>query len=134
MAVVNSTRAKLYANGTVVASLTNLTFNKTMETRETTNKDSGGNAAFLEGKKSWTMSASGLLDFAATGITFDELLTLMDSRAAVFVVWDTELSGEKYYYGSAFITELSTEGGVEDNQTFSISFQGTSTITQASTT
>jgi len=134
MAIMNSTNAYLTLNGTKIANLTNVSFGMTMETRETTNKDSGGNASFLEGKKSWTASGSAMLDFAATNLTLDDLYTLIQARSTVFLVWDTAVSGDSYFYGSCFITELSTEGGVEDNQTYSISFQGTGAITKATTT
>jgi hypothetical protein len=48
----------------------------------------------------------------------------------VAIEFGSETTDEKYYSGSGFFTEFTTDAGVEDNATFSFSFQGTGVLTQ----
>jgi predicted secreted protein len=125
--IFNGTELGLYVGGTLVACATSHSFSESMETRDTTCKDSGGNAESLEGLKSW--EGSGDFYFAqdaAYGI--DDLHAVIQARAAVVLRFATTESGDKYWNGNAFMTELSVESGTEESMTFSASFTGTGPV------
>jgi hypothetical protein len=62
--------------------------------------------------------------------TPDDIYTYLSNRTAVAIEFGSETTDEKYYSGSGFFTEFTTDAGVEDNATFSFSFQGTGVLTQ----
>lgn len=130
----NGTLTALYveANGgglTKVAELTNTEFSAEMATRDASTKDSGGWQDVLEGQKSWTMSADGYFaEDAAFGFT--DLFTEWTNRRQVIVAFSSAVNDDKRYKGFAYITSLSRSAPTEDSETFSVSLQGTGTISQ----
>ena len=129
--VMNSTDVVLKVGSELVGKMTSASLSVTMATRDISTKDSAGWMEVLEGQKSWTLSGEGLVVYNNTGKTTpDEIYTLLSTRAAVAIEFGSAATDEKYYSGSGFFTEFSTDAGVEDNATFSFSFQGTGTLTQ----
>ena len=134
MAIVNATDVVLKidvdAGSSYVkilhATTANLTINREM--RDSTTKDSLGWSESLAGLKSWELSGDGFVDFdnSGTGIETDELITQMIDNAPVVTVEFG--NSEKTYTGSAFITSISIDAGVEENSTYSISLQGTGAL------
>ena len=130
--VMNSTDVVLKVGSELVGKMTSASLSVTMATRDISTKDSAGWMEVLEGQKSWTLSGEGLVVYNNTGKTTpDEIYTLLSTRAVVVIQFGSASSDEKYYTGSGFFTEFSTDAGVEDNATFSFSFQGTGVLTQA---
>ena len=130
---VNATKFGVYINGTLINYSTNCSVETSMDTREVTNKESGGNAEFRESKKSWT--ASGEFIFAPDATyNFEDLFTLWQARTMITVRYSTEVSGDYYYQGSAYITGLPMSAPVEDNMTFTMSLQGTGQLTKGAVT
>jgi predicted secreted protein len=126
---VNATKFGVYIGGTLVNYSTNCSLEISMDTREVTNKESGGNAEFRESKKSW--SGSGEFIFAPDATYgFEDLFALWQARTMVTVRFSTETVGDKYYQGSAYITSLPATFPVEDNVTFTMSLQGTGALTE----
>jgi predicted secreted protein len=114
-----------------VGELQSKTLNRTMEPRETTGTDSGGDASFGEGKKSWSLSGEFHPLFGA-GSGFaneDDLHTLYDERTSARWYFGTENAGDTQYYGTGWITALNTSGGYEDNIVCSIEIQGSGALT-----
>jgi len=129
--VMNSTDVVIKVGSEIVGKMTSASLSVTMATRDISTKDSAGWMEVLEGQKSWTLSGEGLVVYNNTGkATPDDIYTLLSNRTAVAIEFGSETTDEKYYSGSGFFTEFSTDAGVEDNATFSFSFQGTSTLTQ----
>jgi len=129
--VMNSTDVVIMVASEIVGKMTSASLSVTMATRDISTKDSAGWMEVLEGQKSWTLSGEGLVVYNNTGkATPDDIYTLLSNRAAVAIEFGSETTDEKYYSGSGFFTEFSTDAGVEDNATFSFSFQGTGTLTQ----
>ena len=129
--VMNSTDVVIMVASEIVGKMTSASLSVTMATRDISTKDSAGWMEVLEGQKSWTLSGEGLVVYNNTGkATPDDIYTLLSNRTAVAIEFGSETTDEKYYSGSGFFTEFSTDAGVEDNATFSFSFQGTSTLTQ----
>jgi TP901-1 family phage major tail protein len=125
--IANGTLFGLYVGGTLVANGTSHSFTKSMEVRDATSKDSGGNSESLEGLKSWEVSGDFLFaQDAAYGI--DDLDAALDARAIVVLRFASAVSADKYWNGRAYITEISVEAGTEESMTFSASFTGTGAV------
>ncbi len=131
--IVNGTSLLLYVDGTAVSHSTNFTINMTMETRDATTKDSSGWSDKLEGLRSWSIDGEAMMAFDAT-YGFDDLFALYNGRTSATVLFSTEVSGDKYYTGTGYLTSLSETAGVEDSATFSFTFEGTGTLTEGSQT
>ena len=130
--VMNSTDVVIKVGSEIVGKMTSASLSVSMATRDTSTKQSAGWMEVLEGQKSWTLSGEGLVVYNNTGKTTpDEIYTYLSTRAAVAIEFGSETTDESYYSGSGFFTEFTTDAGVEDNATFSFSFQGTGVLTQA---
>ena len=118
----------------IIGRATSASLSVSMETRDTTTKDSAGWQENLEGLKSWSLSGDGLVTYSITGDydTPDDLFTLLSNRTLVKVKFGSETSGEIDYTGDAYLVSYEQEAGVEENVTYSFSFTGTGTLTQAS--
>mgnify|MGYP003113122998 CR=1 FL=1 len=131
--VMNSTDVVIIVASEIVGKMTSASLSVSMATRDTSTKQSAGWMEVLEGQKSWTLSGEGLVVYNNTGkATPDDIYTYLSNRTAVAIEFGSETTDEKYYAGSGFFTEFTTDAGVEDNATFSFSFQGTGVLTQAS--
>ena len=138
MAIVNATDVVLkidVAAGSSYVKLlhaTSASLSVNREMIDSTTKDSSGWSESLPGLKSWELSGDGFVDFATdAGLEADELIAEMISASPEVTV-QFGISGTRTYTGSAFITSVSLDAGVEENATYSISLTGTSTLTEAS--
>jgi TP901-1 family phage major tail protein len=118
----------------IIGRATSASLSVSMETRDTTNKDSAGWQENLEGLKSWSLSGDGLVTYSISGDydTPDDLFTLLSNRTLVKVKFGSETSGEIDYTGNAYLVSYEQEAGVEENVTYSFGFTGTGVLTQAS--
>lgn len=115
-----------------VAFSTSASFSINNELRDTTNKDSSGWSQSQSGLKNFEISTEALQDFTAD-LDFQEMFNDIGSTTAVtvrFAQRDTGGSSDKYYQGSAFISSLSMDSGVEENATYSVTFTGTASVTE----
>lgn len=107
-----------------------------MDVRDVTTKDSGGRREILPGKTQWNISFEGLVTYN-TQTDKDKpnnIYTLADGKTAVVLKYGTTNTGDYDYQGSGYFTSYGQEAGVEDNNTYSATFEGTSTLTQAAVT
>jgi TP901-1 family phage major tail protein len=118
----------------IIGRATSASLSVSMETRDTTNKDSAGWQENLEGLKSWSLSGDGLVTYSISGDydTPDDLFTLLSNRTLVKVKFGSATSGEIDYTGDAYLVSYEQEAGVEENVTYSFGFTGTGVLTQAS--
>lgn len=131
--IMNATLIAVYVGGTKISHATEGSISLSMDTRDTTTKDSSGNRELLESTKSWSMSAGAMYaDDATQGV--NALMTSWENRSTVTVKFSTEVSGDDYWEGSAHVTSVEVSGGVEDNVTYSVSFEGTGALTFAQVT
>ena len=131
--ISNGTLFGLYVGGTLIAHGTSHSFSRSMETRDATSKDSGGNSESLEGLRSWEVSGDFLFaQDAAYGV--DDLDAVIEARSVVVLRFESNVSGDKYWNGNAFMTELSVEAGTEESMSFSASFTGTGAINYTTAT
>jgi predicted secreted protein len=99
-----------------------------MDTRDATSKDSSGTRDLLEATKSGTISVSALYaEDAAYGV--DDLMTAWSGRSQLTVKFSTEVSGDHYWSAAAYVTSLEVSSGMEDNVTYSATFELTGAIT-----
>ena len=133
MAIQNATDVVLSvttADGLeAVAHSTSCSLSVNVDLRDSTTKSSGGWADNLGGLKSWEMSGDAFVDIAGpTGADEEQLYTVLEARTAVSCTFG--LSG-MLYTGTAIITSISIDAGVEENATFSISLTGTGALVQS---
>lgn len=131
--IVNGTKMLVYVGGVAVSHSTNFTLNLSMETRDATTKDSEGWRDILEGLRSWSIDGEAMFAFDGTK-TFDDFFALYNGRTAATVKFSTEVSGDKYYTGSGYLSNLSQTAGVEESITYSFTFEGTGTLTEGTQT
>ena len=133
--LVNGTLVALYkdVSGTLtkVANLTSTDFELSKDTIDATNKDGGSYKEFLVGLSGWTMNAEGIFeeDGGVTGISAKDLLDDIIAGDPVTVVMTSNVTGDLKLSGSAVITSFSWNAPVNDVATFSVSLQGSGTLT-----
>lgn len=133
MAIQNATDVVLSvttADGLeAVAHATSCSLSVNVDLRDSTTKSSGGWADNLGGLKSWEMSGDAFVDIAGpSGADVEQLYTVLEARTAVTCTFG--LTG-MLYTGTAIITSISIDAGVEENATFSISLTGTGALVQS---
>ena len=125
MAIVNATDVVIKlidgAGNTPTANLlfaTSASLSISMDLRDSTTKASNGFQANLAGLKSWEVSGDGFVGL---------ITQMLSATPEVEVRFGTTASGE-FYTGSAFITSISIDAGVEENATYSVSLQGNGSL------
>ena len=125
---MNGTLLGVYAGGTLIAHATEGSISLSMDTRDATTKDSSGTRDLLEATKSGTISVSALhAEDAAYGV--DDLMTAWSGRSTLTIKFSTEVTGDKYWEASAYVTSLEVNSGMEDNVTYSATFELSGAIT-----
>lgn len=128
--IINGTLMGVYVGATLILKGKSTKFSMKMATRETTNKDTSGYKTVLGGLMSWDGSGDFLFaEDSAYG--YRDLKTALEARAAVTVMWSSGVAGNYKHSGSAFITALDMDMPMEDNVTFSVSFEGSGALTTA---
>lgn len=128
--IVNGTSLKISVDGTAIAYTTSASFELSMSTRDTSNKDSLGWKTGAEGQRSGTISGDYLFAFdAAYG--FEELFALMTNRTEVTVKMATSDVSDKFISGEAYLTSLSASAPMEDTVSGSFTLEFTGAITFA---
>tara|TARA_R110000787_G_scaffold252849_1_gene358267 strand:- start:77 stop:490 length:414 start_codon:yes stop_codon:yes gene_type:complete len=136
MAIVNATdvviRLKAGATGDpsdLLLHATSASLSVSRDLRDSTTKSSLGFSESLAGLKSWEMSGDGFVDFTTTGDqNAKQLLDQMLLDDPVVEVSFGLTGGSVEYTGTAFITSMSIDAGVEENATYSLSLTGTGSI------
>jgi predicted secreted protein len=111
----------------------NASLNLKRDTRDITCKDSGDWEDALPARKSWTLSGTGNLALDATN-GWKQLYTAWDAGTALACVFQTGVTGDEKYSGSAYVTSLSADSsGSQENVTFSFELKGNGALTKATT-
>ena len=136
---LNGTDLGVYIGGTLVAYSTSATINVNHSPRSTSNKEDGGWESAMEGYRNWDVSCDALyawLDPDGNPITNDTLSDIFTSYIYTRTKFEltfgvtTTTTGDTKYVGDAWMTSASLSAPNEDTATFSVSFQGTGTLTQ----
>ncbi len=128
MAIQNATAVTLSVAGEVMAHATSASLSVSMDLRDSTTKSSAGWSESLGGLKSWEMSGDAFVDIAATNASMADCFDALIAGAAVTAVFTVD---SETYTGSALITSVSADAGVEENTTFSVSLTGTAALVRA---
>lgn len=103
--------------------------------RDITTKDSGGWREIAEGKREWSLAGEGLVTYstAANVAKPNDLFDLLNGRTEIDIKFTRAdgNAGDYEYSGKARLSSYEQDSGVEDNNTFSFSFDGSSTLSQA---
>ena len=126
--IMNGTLLGVYAGGTLIAHATEGSISLSMDTRDATTKSSSGTRDLLEATKSGTISVSALYaEDAAYGV--EDLMTAWSGRSTLTVKFSTEVTGDRYWEASAYVTSLEVNASMEDNVSYSATFELSGTIT-----
>jgi TP901-1 family phage major tail protein len=120
---MNGTLLGFYVGGTLISHSTDNSITVSHSPRSATTKDSGGWTDNLEGLREWSGSGEAMLAEDAT-YGHDDLMGLVVNRTEVTLRFSTEVSGDKYYQGQAYIDSLEISSAPEESVTFSYSFTG----------
>ena len=129
----NGTLLGAYKDGTLMTYSTNFTLNVDNDMFEVTNKDSGGWREIMAGARSWSITGDAFLAFDAA-MTMDDLFTEMNARTSFNVRFSTEVSGDIYWHGSCYVSNISVNAPMEDGVTYSFTLEGTAALTQTTRT
>lgn len=129
MAIQNATGVVLSLAGTALAHCTSASLSISRDLRDSTTKSSDGWSTSLAGLMSWEMSGDAFVDITSTNASMGDCFTILTAGSSVEVVFTVGTAGDTYT-GQAFITSVSTDAGVEENATFSLSLTGSAQLTQ----
>lgn len=131
---INTTLLAIYTGagpGTKITHQNDASLTISHSPRDVTTKDSAGWAEFLEGLRSWEMSASGLLAFDAASAPDDFFTSNIATRDAVTIYFTTNVTGDIVFSGSGYVSQLELASpGQEETATWSLSVQGTAVLTK----
>ena len=137
---LSGTTVGVYAGATLIAYSTNGTLNINHSTRSVSSKESGGWEESMEGMRSWDASCDALYAWlqpngsAISNTTLSDMFTdYIATRATLTLTFGSKGTtgiGFTKYAGDAWMTSASITAANEDSATFTVSFQGTGTLTQ----
>jgi hypothetical protein len=107
--IMNGTLLGVYVGSTLIAHATEGSISLSMDTRDATSVS----ALYAED--------------AAYGV--DDLMTAWSGRSQLTIKFSTEVSGDHYWSAAAYVTSLEVSSGMEDNVTYSATFELTGAIT-----
>ena len=140
--IINGTKFGVYdkssGSSVLVAYATSGSISINHSARETSNKESAGWKEVMEGQRDWEISVEGMVAFktlaggAVAGSTIDEIFTnYITTRGTFEISFESSESGDFKYTGDAYISSISMDAPNEESTTYSCSFTGTSSLTQA---
>lgn len=128
--IINGTDLRIYygSPATAIAYATSCTLDVTREIRETLSKDTPGAGwrTISVGRKQATLSTEGLVsdvgDSTANNQVYD-IFTLLDNGTEVTLRFTTDNNGDTYLQANGYATAISINAPVEENSTFSVTFE-----------
>jgi TP901-1 family phage major tail protein len=121
--IINGSVYLLKIAGAAFPDQTEGSISLSMETRDTTSKDSSGFRELLESTRSGSISVSGLVD-EATGQAVSTLMTHFAARSSFAIIFGLDDEVDNHFTcGSAFVTSIEASGGTEDNVTYSATIE-----------
>lgn len=132
MGYVKGDNIRFYNAGATLSLEMEVSLSGSLDTIETTDKDSAGWKTFIGGDKTWTASGSANLDWSATE-NISQTFTDFTTGTAVAIDVGSAVDA-KFYSGNGLITGWSFEGPRNGLATFSFEVQGTGALTEGTTT
>jgi len=136
MAKFNGTEFKAKIVGTPNRNIVNsrdLTIKFSIAPIETSDKESQGWAEYIGGKRSWTGSLTGIVDFVpgTNNVNVAELYALGIARALVDLTFGNAITGNTSFAGKALITDVSFGTPYEGACEWTAELQGSGPIALA---
>ncbi len=127
--IINGKLVRLYDGSDTIGQSTSCSLDLSVQMRSISHKDSGGFQENLPGEISGTLSVENFYsDDASHGAK--ELTAKILAGTAITWKMSTEVSGDTFWSGSAYINSGSLSFPNEDNSTASFTLTCTGTITQ----
>lgn len=123
---VNSKLMVIKVGTATITCMTDATLSMSVETRDTTCKDSNSWTNALPSRKSWSMSGTAFFAYDAT-YGPDDLFAIYegDQSTLATVKWGTTVTGDTVYSGTAILTSLTFSApGSDENTTVEFEFTG----------
>jgi predicted secreted protein len=121
--VNNGTLIGIYIGGVKIAKSTNGSIEFKRATRNVTSKDSAGWMQKEFGLGEWSISGD-FLDAEDSAYRFSDLYALLLNKTKVTVKFSSNVTGDKYYQGTALITSLSKQAPMEENVAGAYTLEG----------
>mgnify|MGYP001213628990 CR=1 FL=1 len=115
---------------TLLGASTSCSVNFTLDTFETTNKDSAHRKSYLPAATGFTMDCEAFYTTDEANAP-DDIMSALNARTLVDVEFNeaSDTTGDFKYTGKAYITSCSLNAPNEDAATYSISLQGSGALT-----
>lgn len=131
--IINGTLMRLFKGATAIGYATSCQMNITAAMREILTKDSdaGGFREVLKGQLSGTLSTEALYagpGDTSTNVLFDDLFTDLIAGTVLTIKFTTDVVGDNVFTMDAICTSLDLNAGVEENTSYSASFEITGSI------
>lgn len=131
--IINGTLMRLFKGSTAIGYATSCQMNITAAMREILTKDSpaGGFREVLKGQLSGTLSTEALYagpGDTSTNVAFDDLFVDLLAGTVLTIKFTTDVVGDNIFTMSAICTSLDLNAGVEENTSYSASFEITGAI------
>lgn len=132
MGYVKGDSIRFYKAGQALSLEMEVSLNASLDTLETTDKDSAGWKTFEDGDKSWTVSGSANLDWSLQENATQIFSAFIAGDAVAVDIGSSDDS--KFYSGNGLINSFSLEGPRNGIATFSFEVQGTGALVEGTTT
>jgi predicted secreted protein len=123
----------VYVGGTAITHSESCTLNVNQAMISCTTKDSLNWEDVLPGNRDWSVDCSGMVALDAT-VGPDELTGYILSATQVSLKFTTNVSGDKYWTGPAYLTSFSIEAPRGSAVSFTANFKGDGALTNPSKT
>ena len=127
--IIDGHDLRWFINGTAIAQALSCNISFSVDTRESTNKDSTG---------SWTVNKAGRRSFSGTceahlaeGESMETLWAALDAGTVLDLEFTTGVTGDKFFDCQAIVTGLEVTAENDEDVTFNVSFTGTGQPTRA---
>lgn len=124
--IVNGTSLRLYKDSTAIGHATTCELQVSREQREILTKDSpgGGWREGKPGRKSFTMSTEALFSYDTANVAPSALFDALNNGTLMLFRFTTSSSGDTYWEGSAYCTSWAVNAVVEENVSYTATFEG----------
>jgi len=131
---INGKDLLVYVDGTAITHSTSCSISTNMGTVPATTKDSGSWAESLAGERNWSVSSDQLLALDAT-LGVEEVFAIFAGavQRTVTVKFATSDATDRFFSGSARITDISISADNETAAAYSMAFEGTGELTLSAT-
>jgi len=132
--IINGKDLLLYVDGVAITHSTSCSISASGATIPATTKDSSGWADSLAGTRSWSVSSDQMLALDAT-LGIEEIFAIFADtvQRTVTAKFATSDATDRFFSGSARITDISVSADNEAAGTFSVSLEGTGALTLSAT-